>query len=159
MNTPAHEALVEYTVSDRTAGTAWNKLALWVYKRHIAGSTVNDISIDLALIEQEVKEEYEIDALPAAWRSAKSVALKACAKGIALVDGAGEPLGKTAIEKQCKDATPDKSGRDIMSEAWEKFTRAWTQYADTLSDAERECARLKVREWAMEGAPTHAESE
>lgn len=55
--------------------------------------------------------------LPDAWRSAKSVLKSAITHDVAIVNAAGEPLGKSAVEadiKATKGAPSDKNPADVL---------------------------------------------
>ena len=70
--------------------------------------------------ETAFRKGNKSEALPAAYRSAKSVALKALRLGVALVDDVtNDARGKTAVEKDCKaaqaaDASAFLSGLDAL---------------------------------------------
>lgn len=96
-----YKAAVSFMVSERTGVESWEMVAKF------AASVGNSAALrkEFAVVEQQIKADFKIDALPSAWRSAKSVALKAVLKGVALVDShTGAVKGKTAVEKQCKPA-------------------------------------------------------
>lgn len=72
-----------------------------------------------ATAEAQAKEEMEDgQAMPGAWRSAKSVLKNAIKAGIPLLDAEGKPKGKSAIEaaiKAAKDAvTTEKSPEEKL---------------------------------------------
>lgn len=97
-----YKAAVSFMVSERTHTESWEMVAKFA-SNYVDGSDVASLKAEFKTVEQQIKADFKIDALPAAWRSAKSVALKAVDKGVRLVDShTGAVKGKTAVEKECK---------------------------------------------------------
>ena len=116
------EAIVSYAVSAKADNSAWNKLVVEV-------STMYSQSYDLDILKHQLKEaeatykaEYNESQLPAAYRSAKSVALNAIQWGVVLRNDEGNAIGKSAVEAAIKAAKPIKE--DVpknIKQAWEDF--------------------------------------
>lgn len=101
-----YKAAVSFMVSERTHTESWEMVAKFA-SNYVDGSDVASLKAEFKTVEQQIKADFKIDALPSAWRSAKSVALKAVGKGVRLVDShTGAVKGKTAVEKECKPPTP-----------------------------------------------------
>ena len=77
-------------------------MALWFQERRAASTSVGEIARSLKDVENEMKKTYSVTAMPAAWRSSKSVLCKALQLGVPIVDDTGKALGKTDVEKRCK---------------------------------------------------------
>ena len=120
------EAIVSYAVSAKADNSAWNKLVVEV-------STMYSQSYDLDILKHQLKEaetaykaEYNESQLPAAYRSAKSVALNAIQWGVVLRNDEGNAIGKSAVEAAIKAAKPAKE--DVpknLIDLWNKFQDDW----------------------------------
>jgi hypothetical protein len=89
-----------FAKAEAAKANGWALLALAVN-----GHTVPDAENILLDFETAFRKGNKSEALPAAYRSAKSVALKALRLGVALVgDVTDDARGKTAVEKDCKAA-------------------------------------------------------
>ncbi len=93
------DAIMQFGATEKLTGDAWQTLVT-----NVQESITHDYDVKAVLknAEKEFKERTS-KQLPGAWRSAKSVVLRALKNGINLVDEQG-PLGKTAIEKKLKGA-------------------------------------------------------
>ena len=65
-------------------------------------------------IEDDYKAEAGVSKMPGAYRSAKTVINKALAAGVELLDSDGNPRGKSEIEKETREAQPEKSNVDKL---------------------------------------------
>lgn len=120
------EAIVSYAVSAKADNSAWNKLVVEV-------STMYSQSYDISILKSQLKEaeaaykvEYNESQLPAAYRSAKSVALNAILWGVVLRNDEGNAIGKSAVEAAIKAAKPAKE--DVpknLIDLWNKFQDDW----------------------------------
>lgn len=81
--------------------SVWEQFARYVTGFAI-GLTVADISMALKASEDVYKSLHK-EGTPASYRSAKSTALGALARGISLLDPDGDPVGKSAIASMCRD--------------------------------------------------------
>lgn len=121
------EAIVSYAVSAKADSSAWVKLSIEI--SNLCVNTGSDMDVLKSIIknqEEEYKKAYDEKQLPPAYRSAKSVALKAIANGVSLRNDVGEPYGKTAVEKAIKDAVGKKEDvpKNLLQE-WNKFSDQW----------------------------------
>lgn len=105
------DSIVEFTVSEQVSMSAWSKLVLDI---NAITQLSGDVRLALKNAEQEFKATYS-KPLPAAYRSAKSVALKAHTAGVTMVTESGEVLGKTAVQTLCKTPPPVKDTVEQMS--------------------------------------------
>lgn len=105
------DSIVEFAVSEQVGESAWGKLVTSVVEVYNSeGISVESTAEVLKNAEKEFKSQYG-KSVPAAYRSAKSVALKALRLKVALLDDNGQPLGKTAVQNACK-AVEEKSEPD-----------------------------------------------
>lgn len=121
------EAIVSYAVSAKADTSAWVKLATEISELAYNLSGNMDV-LKSTIKEQEdaYKKEYGESQLPPAYRSAKSVALKALANGVPLRNGLGDIFGKSAVEQAIKVAVGDKKEvlKNLLQE-WNKFQDVW----------------------------------
>lgn len=121
------EAIVSYAVSAKADSSAWVKLSVEISNLRVnVGSDMDVLKSVIKEQEEAYKKEYDEKQLPPAYRSAKSVALKAIANGVRLSNDLGEPYGKTAVEKAIKDAIGKKEDvlKNLLQE-WNKFQDVW----------------------------------
>ena len=121
------EAIVSYAVSAKADSSAWVKLSIEISNLLVnVGSNMDVLKSVIKEQEEAYKKEYDEKQLPAAYRSAKSVALKAIANGVPLRNGLGDVYGKTAVETAIKEALGKKDPvpKNIMKE-WNEFIDAW----------------------------------
>lgn len=97
--TAIYSAIRAFANAEKAKGNGWGLLAV-----SVALLSAAEAEGHCAEVEGQFKRNNPKDGVPAAFRSAKSVALKALRLGVALVDGDGDAIGKTAIEKACKAA-------------------------------------------------------
>jgi hypothetical protein len=91
-----YEACVGYMVADRSESNAWKQVAEFVTKERAAGKTLLQIKDVFQAVEQQAAKDFGVKGMPNSWRSAKSTALGAVVKGLALMHE-GQPLPKTVI--------------------------------------------------------------
>ena len=106
----------------------------------LANVLKNSVTID----ENAYKGEKKLTEMPVAYRSAKSVLLAAVLHGVALLDEAGKPVGKSALEKAVKEAKGD-SGKTELAKFTSTMATAYAIFAkvDTLHDIQQ-CKALVV---------------
>jgi len=109
------EAIMQYGASDKLTGDAWKTLVENVQKTVADGGVVVEV---LKNAEAEFKERTK-KPLPSAWRSAKSVVLRAYEKGINLTDEQGV-VGKTAVEKMLKESKEPANSADKVRACMER---------------------------------------
>ena len=97
-----YDACVGFMVSEKTGRDSWAKVAVFVDGKVKAGVSVSDIRSEFKVVEQQLKADFKVATLPAAWRSAKTAALNAARAGVAMVDQEGGAHGKTAVEHATK---------------------------------------------------------
>ena len=84
--------------------------------------------------EQEYKAAHpKCDEFPVAYRTAKSVLLKAVSMGIALVDAKGKLKGKSALEAEIKAGKDEKSELEKFQNAVETAGKIFAKI-DTVAD-------------------------
>lgn len=120
------EAIVSYAVSAKADGSAWGKLVTEVTQMYSQSYDINVLKNQLKESENDYKKEFNESQLPAAYRSAKSVALNAIQHGVVLRNDLGEPIGKSAIEAAIKAAKPKKEivPKNLLQE-WYEFYNKW----------------------------------
>jgi len=99
-----------FAVSEQAGADAWGTM-LHETIAHSAHRDENSFGRLTAGWEEGYKQDTAQATMPGAYRSAKSVLKNAIKAGIPLLDEAGEPRGKTAIEKDikaAKDAAKDE---------------------------------------------------
>lgn len=106
---PLYNACVGYMVSEKSHADSWTSVVNFVQTCLTNGT---DIASEFKVVETQVKADFKVKSLPAAWRSAKSVAISAVTQGVVLTED-GKPLGKTAVERRVRLAkagtVPDRS--------------------------------------------------
>ena len=135
------DGLVKYAVGEKATNEAWGTLVLEVHKVHAVGGS--DLREVLKNAEQEFKEKTGT-GLPSAYRSAKSVILKALENGVPIITENDQPMGKTAVEKAIKavmtKVAPEPS--DMVCEAIELIGKAM---ALCVTESERVALRTYVQ--------------
>lgn len=96
---PLYTAAVAMMASDRLDSDSWEQIANFTVAFK---GDADELTAQFVDIEDKIKADYSITAMPGRWRSAKSAALKAKLAGINLVTAEGEIKGKSAIEKEVK---------------------------------------------------------
>ena len=134
------DGLVKYAVGEKATNEAWGTLVLVVHKARVPGVDLREV---LKNAEQEFKEKTGT-GLPSAYRSAKSVLLKAIDHGVPIVTENEQPMGKTAVEKAIKEVVtkvaPEPS--DMVCNAIELIGKAM---ALCVSESERVALRTYVQ--------------
>lgn len=120
MNTTFAKSLDAFVSAERKGGSAFGTLVTYsqeyitlqrmeqpeVKNEVLANVLKNAIDKD----ESEYKAAHpKMDAMPTAYRSAKSVILAAVKAGISLYDEDGKPMGKSALEKLTAEGKPEKA--------------------------------------------------
>lgn len=98
----AIESLMQYAAGNKLAGKAWNGLVIAT-----APFTVTEVKEFLGTAEESFKEQTGEKHMPSAYRSAKSVILRAKGMGIAMLSGEGGVIsarGKSEVEKVMREA-------------------------------------------------------
>jgi hypothetical protein len=111
MNTTAknQNPVSAFAKAEAAKANGWALLALAVN-----GHAVPDAENILLDFETAFRKAHKSEALPAAYRSAKSVALKALRLGVALLDDVtNDARGKTAVEKDCKAAQAEADAAEL----------------------------------------------
>ncbi len=133
-------SIVAFAVSENAGESAWGALVKDVVAivASLASATnlVEQVDGVLKSKENEYKADFNKTAVPKAYRSAKCVALKALECGVSLLDGSGEPRGKTLVEKLCK--TDPVVTKDILD--------YWNQFLDRLNQCTDEDKLSVVKE-------------
>lgn len=111
-----------YRAAEELDNDSWGTLV----KATPVGSTWDSIKPTFDRWEKEYKDNTALP-LPNAWRSAKSTVKSAISSGIPLVDSAGKPLGKTAVENAVKGKKGDE-GKDPV-EVLKGLIKTSYQYA------------------------------
>ena len=109
-NTAVYSAIRAYAESEKAKGNGWASLAVAV-----ASLSAAEAEGVCAETEGQFKRNNPKAGVPAAFRSAKSVALKALRLGVALVGPDGQAIGKTAVEKACKAAQAEADAAELAA--------------------------------------------
>lgn len=102
-----YEAAVSFLVAEKSNTNAWEQVATFVseYVQKVGGwneTTAKYLKREFAIVERQVKKDFEVNKLPVAWRSAKSTAIGALKAGIPLINGDGTAQPKTDVGKLIK---------------------------------------------------------
>ena len=159
-----YAAAVGYMVSSRTNQDSWASIAKRVHQLVQHGCDVVDISAHFLEVEKKVKEDFKLTHMPAAWRTAKHTVLKAVQAGVGFVDGAGDPLGKTAVDKACSrlaaviSATPEQQWGDICAHLAAIHAKVQTMGTAPFSNSTKDQLVLLCNELhnLIDGLPTRA---
>ena len=92
----AVNAFASQTLENET----WNGMVQWASEEMKQGKDIPNLRTQIKEVEAEMKKMYDTTAMPSAWRSAKSVLLKAMYLGVPMLDTSGKTLGKSAVEAQ-----------------------------------------------------------
>lgn len=96
-NTTIYTAIRSFMDADKAKSNGWGTLSLG-----LASLTASEAEARCEEAAADFKRNNK-GALPSTYRSAKAVALKALRLGVALLGPDGQPIGKSAIEKLCKE--------------------------------------------------------
>lgn len=130
-----YQAAVECMVSEQTSTTAWERMCTWIRDVPMEAT---DMKAEFAAVEKRIKGEYGITAMPAVWRSNKSVILKAVGASVSLFDG-DKPIPKTALESVLKNkakSTP-LSDLSVLLSALANARTAFRKYKHPLAPSDR----------------------
>lgn len=97
--TAIYTAIRSFAAAEKAKGNGWAELAGAVA---LLSAAEAEGYCDEA--SEDFKRNNKTGQTPGAFRTAKSVALKALRLGVSLLDADGKVIGKTAIEKACKEA-------------------------------------------------------
>jgi hypothetical protein len=136
-----YEAAVGFLVSEKSNSNAWEEVAKFVYQYTMNGSSLKDLRREFAIVEKQIRKDFEVNKLPPAWRSAKSTALSALQLGVPLIDTAtSTAMPKTDVGKLIKAAKAGTVTRSDMDKL-----RSYLEHArivfDTLGAADQVMAR------------------
>ena len=159
-----YAAAVGYMVSSRTNQDSWASIAKRVQQLVQQGHTYDHIAIHFLEVEKKVKEDFSLRHMPAAWRTAKHTVLKAVQAGVGFVDLAGNPLGKTAVDKACSrlaaviSATPEQQWNDIYARLANIHAKVQTMGTAPFSNSTKDQLVLLCNELhnLIDGLPAHA---
>ncbi len=129
-------ALTGFGASDATNKGAWGALARTVQGAIDMGHDRDRVEAEMTMAEEEYKTANNVTALPSAWRSAKSVALKAVEQGFALIGDDGGIIGKTEAER----SMAGKGKKSPYEKALDAANRL-VKLSKDLTDAERDTIR------------------
>lgn len=100
MSTTNQNPAVVFAKAEGLKANGWAILAAM-----LAPLSFEDAPNFLVTVESEAKAKLKTEKLPTAYNTSKCVALKALRLGVALLDPVtGQPKGKSAVEKECKEA-------------------------------------------------------
>lgn len=103
MNAALKNVAVSAFASQTLENETWEGLVRWVAEELQQGKQLSDLKAEITTTEKEMKALYDTSVMPAAWRSAKSVVLKAVRLDVTLLK-MGKPVGKSSVEAECKIA-------------------------------------------------------
>jgi hypothetical protein len=133
-----YEAAVGFLVSEKSNSNAWEQVATFAYNY---SGNMKQLMREFAIVEKQIRKDFEVNKLPPAWRSAKSTALAALRMGIPLVDASTlAAMPKTDVGKLIKAAKAGTVTRSDMDKL-----RSYLEHArivfDTLGAADQVMAR------------------
>ena len=123
-----YEAATESLVSDASATSTFEKMIAVGYTH----STTETFVQELKATEKQIKQEFEVGAMPGPWRSAKSVITSAMKLGIGLCDDNGGFYGKTYLQNKIKEMKTDTSELITMGEYISKVCKLLSSVPDHL---------------------------
>ena len=167
-----YTAAVGYMVAEKSNENSWAGLVECAVQ-HISAKINKMASIDevtnealafsfrtemLSVVEQQIKKDFNITAMPAAWRSAKSTVVAAIKAGVDLVKNEPRSVrGKTEVEKEIKNAKahtkpkepPEKSPGDSAIYTLNKLIDMVSRTTGDFSEPEKQelralCATLNT---------------
>lgn len=103
MNSALKNVAVTAFASEALEGETWEGMCRYAVEAIKNGGTHFTIRIEMKAVEKQMKADYDVTAMPSAWRSAKSVVLGAVAEAVDLMKGSAV-LGKTDVETRIKAA-------------------------------------------------------
>lgn len=144
MSTALKSVAVTAFAAQTLEGETWQGMCRWAVNAIANGKTITSMYEEMSVVERQMKADYDVSAMPSAWRSAKSVVLGAVREDIILIQ-AGKVVGKTEIETQIKvkriaaDAPRTIVGR--YARLAEETRRMWND----LTDTEKETVPTNLR--------------
>ena len=125
------ETAAKYAVdASKKEGNLWNNLAGYIGEL----AQFHDVENIKSVLKNREKEYSDLHKVKlssiGAYRSAKSVALKAVSLGVALLNENGEARGKTEVEKDIKDNKEDKPVIDKIQSTCNTLNALLEQLAD-----------------------------
>ena len=125
------DTAAKYAVdSEKKAGNLWNNLAGYIGEL----AQFHDVENVKSVLKNREKEYGDIHKVKlstiGAYRSAKSVALKAVSLGVTLLTENGDARGKTEVEKDIKDSKEDKPVIDKIQSSCNTLSALLDQLAD-----------------------------
>lgn len=125
------DTAAKYAVdSEKKAGNLWNNLAGYIGEL----AQFHDVENVKSVLKNREKEYADLHKVKlssiGAYRSAKSVAIKAVSLGVALLNDNGDARGKTEVEKDIKDNKEDKPVIDKIQSTCNTLNSLLDQLAD-----------------------------
>lgn len=129
------DTAAKYAVdSEKKAGNLWSNLSGYIGEL----AQFHDVENVKAVLKNSEKSYGEINKVKlssiGAYRSAKSVALKAVSLGVALLTENGDSRGKSEVDKDIKDNKEEKSVADKLQTTANTMNSIMDQIAD-IDDA------------------------
>lgn len=129
------DTAAKYAVdSEKKAGNLWSNLSGYIGEL----AQFHDVENVKAVLKNSEKSYGEINKVKlssiGAYRSAKSVALKAVSLGVALLTENGDSRGKSEVEKDIKDNKEEKSVADKLQTTANTMNSIMDQIVD-IDDA------------------------
>lgn len=103
MNAALKSVAVTAFAAQTLEGETWQGMCRYAVDAVANGKNATAMREEMRAVEKQMKADYDVTAMPAAWRSAKAVVLAAVTVGVALTAGSAV-LGKTAVETAIKAA-------------------------------------------------------
>lgn len=110
MNAALKSVAVTAFAAQTLEGETWQGMCRWVCDAIANSKGTSFMRAQMKEVEKQMKVDYDVTAMPAAWRSAKAVVLAAIAENLPLTSGTAV-LGKTAVETAIKAARLAKGHR------------------------------------------------
>ena len=129
------DTAAKYAVdSEKKTGNLWCNLSGYIGEL----AQFHDVDNIKAVLKNSEKSYGEINKVKlssiGAYRSAKSVAIKACSLGVKLLDDNGNSRGKTEVEKEIKENKEEKPVADKLQTAANTMNSIMDQI-DDIDDA------------------------
>ncbi len=144
-NTTFAKSVDAFVVSQNKGASAFGLLVTFAHElmtSGVVGKAEVVLKNTLDVEEKTYRAEHpKVTEMPVAYRSAKSVVVNAVKHGVPLMDEAGKPMGKSALEKLTKEAKGE--GKTPAEKFAIAINTATTVFADvdTLEDV-RKCKAL-----------------
>ena len=144
MNAALKSVAVSAFAAQTLEGETWQGMCKWACEAVKNGQTVAQMKKDIKVVEAQMKKDYDVTAMPSAWRSAKSVVLAATEEGIELMVG-GAVRGKTDVELHIKAMRITKGSSGDTVAAYIEAAKALAKRWATLTQSEQDSVPAELK--------------